>query len=1112
MKKLALLWTCFILSMGLTIAQNTQVSGTVTDETDEALIGVSVQIKGTAAGTVTDADGNYTINVPNSNAVLVFSYLGYTPQEQVAGTRTVINVVMLTDTQLLDEIVVVGYGTQKKINLTGSVASVGSEQIGGRVSPNLAASLSGLASGVRVTQGRGTPGDENVSIQIRGLGSVNGSSPMILVDGVVADMTTINPEDVESINFLKDAASAAIYGSRAANGVVLITTKKGKREKPRVSIVSQIASQQAYTSMEFLADMPTYMRLKNAGQLNNMLVATSFSEETIKAWEAANANPNGIYTDPVTGNQIPNWLAYPNTDWAQIMFQPNVYHQHSVSISGGSDNSRYLLSGGFMDNKGTLENTGLQRFNVRANVESKVSDFLTVGTQTWATKEFKQPGSTSMTYLYQAFPGIYPKYNGLFGASEDPSITQVNNVLQSVAANGGMHETSDINTIWFANVDIWKGISAEAKFHYREAQEQQERYDRNLPRYRFREGTDRPVDNIGVLDNATSYRSSYYSTRYTANLLLRYAQTFGDHDVNAFAAYEQYYAKNARFSATKKGLIDWDITDITSVINMEAIGGDAKQAMAILSYFGRLNYAYKNRYLFEANFRADGSSRFAPGYRWGQFSAFSAGWRVSEEAFFEPLRGTIDNMKLKASYGELGNQVSGYYDWQSTYSKVNVVFDQSVQSGVVYSQLPNFQMTWEKTATANLGVELGVLNNRLSMEFDYYTRKTRDMLVRPPQYITMGSGTTAAAITTPMVNAAKLTNNGFDINLRWNDRVGNLRYMINANAGYSTNMITDYSGELKYELDPNTLDVWGNPTWRYTNIGDVISFADNGVNAIVQGHTYYEYFMRRPYAGTGTYYKSDGTVDPNGGPTDGMIRTRADLDWVRDMIEAKYSFNNLTVGTGAGNLWYGTMLFEDANGDGRYGTNDDRVFINKSSLPKWTFGLNMSAEWKGIDMSMAWSGRYGSYHYIFSRGVNSSGVGLTDALPADAESLFYSYDALAAAANGGNNDYDPAKDPNANYLAPLPRLLNTSSTPMVANTLFLYNTSFLKLSTLQIGYTVPHTWINKAKINNLRLHVEGGNLLVIKHKDFRGVNPEQGASTNIYPNNRMYSGGITITF
>jgi len=1079
------------------------VKGVVSDDLG-AMAGVNILEKGTTNGAVTNMDGEYTLIVA-SNATLVVSYIGFTTQEIAVNGRTTIHIRLIEDSQMLDEVVVVGYGAQKKINLTGSVATVGAEQITSRATPNLSASLSGLAPGVRVTQGRGTPGDENVSIQIRGLGSINSSSPMILVDGMVADMTVLNPEDVESINFLKDAASAAIYGSRAANGVVLVTTKKGRREKPRVTFSSLLASEQPVTSLKFMSEMPTWMRLHNTAQRNNMLTSSWYADEVIKAWEAANDNPNGIYTDPVTGNQIPNRIAYPNTDWAQILFQPSLYHQHSISVSGGNDNTTYLLSGLFRENPGTLENTGLQRFNIRANVESKIADFLTIGTQTWATKEFKEPGSTSMTYLFQAYPGINPKYKGLYGAAEDPSMPNMNNVLHSVASAGGMYEYTRLNTTWYVNADIWKGIATEVRFNYNEYQRQDENYSQNLPRYRFREGTETGVESLGVLDNATSYRYSYFSSAYTANLLLRYTRTFRDHELNAFVAYEQYFTKSTGFSATKRGLLDWNVTDITSATNMDSMGGSAKQAMAILSYLGRLNYAYKGKYLFEANFRADGSSRFAPGYRWGQFSAFSAGWRLSEESFFEPLKKYVENLKVKASYGELGNQVSGYYDWQSIYSKTNIVFDESVQSGVIPSQLPNFQMSWEKTATMNLGVEANFLNNRLSLEFDYYTKKTRDMLVRPPQYLTLGT------VTTPQVNAATLKNNGIDLNIRWNDRIGKVRYMINANLGYSANEITGYSGELKYELDPNTLDVWGNPTWRYTNIGDVVSMSGN--NAIVEGHTYYEYFIRKPYKGTGAYTNPDGTVDPNGGPKDGMIRTKKDLHWVREMIAAKYSFNNNTVGYGAGNLWYGTMLFEDANGDGRYGTADDRVFLDgKSSLPKFIFGLNMSAEWKGIDLSMSWAGRAGSYHYINERGVNSSILSAnTDALPYDAQKMFYSYDAIASAENGGNNDYDPANDPNANYLALYPRLLNASST-MVASTFFLYNSSYLKLKSMQIGYTLPKNWVNKVKINNLRLYVTGENLLTVKDKNFRGVDPELGGSINVYPIARMYSGGVSITF
>lgn len=1077
------------------------VKGTVTDKGGTPLPGVSILLKGTTRGVITATDGTYSIDVPDGNSVLVISYLGFMTQEHRVGASTTLNIVLEEASQDIEDVVVVGYGVQKKVNLSGSVSAISSEKLANRPTPNLSSALAGLVPGVRVTQSSGNPGSESVSILIRGLGSINASAPMILVDGVVADMTVINPDDVESISFLKDAASAAIYGSRAANGVVLVTTKKGKREQAKVTFSALFAQEKAVTSMKFLSSTADWMTLHNTAVNNNTPGATlRFEQASIDAWRAANINPNGIYTDPVTGNMIPNWLAYPNTDWATEMFKPNFYHRYNLSVSGGSENSTYLLSGSYQNNPGSLENTGMQRYNIRANVESIIRNFLTFGTQTYATKEFKDPGNVSMTYLLQAAPTINPKHDGLYGASEDPSLTMMNNVLSSIAANGGQRQYTRINSTWYANAKIWKGLAAEARFNYSEYQRQDATYTRDLPLYRFREGTERPVERIGVLDQATTDRYSYFATSYTANLILRYSRTFGNHDISAFAAYEQYYAQNSGFSASKKGLLDWNVTDITSASVMESIGGSAKVELGMLSYFGRLNYAYKNRYLFEANIRTDGSSRFAPGHRWGTFPSFSAAWRISEEPFFQPVKRYVSNLKLKASYGVLGNQVSGYYDWQSIYSKVNNVFDESVQNGVIQSQLPNYALSWEKTATSNIGVEAGFFGQRLTMEFDYFARKTWDMLVQPPQYLTIGN------VSSPMVNSAEMKNNGIDFSIGWNDRIGSLRYSLNVNASYSTNRVTAYKGALRYEADPNTLDIWGNPTWRYTNLADVSS---GGNNRIVEGHMVNEFFLRQPYRGSGTYKKADGTIDPKGGPKDGMIRTKADLDWVKDMIAAGYSFNNKTVGTGAANLWYGEILMADINGDGRYGDSNDREFIGKSTIPKWIFGFNFSATWRGFDLSMNWSGRLGSYAYINSRGVNGSILpSITDALPADALTAYYSYDAVKAA---NDPSYDPANDPSASYTGRLPRLLSATST-LEDNTFYLYNTSFLKLKALQLGYTLPRKWLDRTMLSNLRVFVTGENLFTVKSKDFPAVDPELGGSVVVYPIARMLSGGISITF
>ena len=1090
-------------------AQSSQktVTGKIVDQSGEPLIGVSVAIKGGATGTITNFEGNYSLSAPE-NSVLVISYIGFQTQEVGVGSRNVVNVVLLEETSLLDEVVVVGYGVQKKVNLTGAVSSIASEKIASRPAMNLSSSLAGLAPGVRVTQGRGNPGDENVSINIRGLASINAGSPMILVDGVVADMSVVNPDDVESISILKDAASAAIYGSRAANGVVLVTTKKGNRGKPTVNVSAMFAQEKAMTTMKFLSSTADWLTAHNVATNNNTPGASlPYEQSVIDEWRAADANPNGMYVNPINGNEIPNWLAYPNTDWAREMFKPAFYHRYNLSISGGGENSKYLLSASFQDNPGSLENTGMQRFNMRANIESKVNDFLTIGTQTWATKEFKEPGSTSMTYLSQAFPGINPKHNGYFGTSEDPNMATANNVLHSIAANGGEREMSRINTTWFANADLGKGFSFEAKFNYSEYQRQDATYSQNLPRYRFRDGVDKPATGEALLEQATSSRYSYYNNNYTADLILRYMATFGDHDISAFMAYEQHYAKTSGFRLTVKGLLDWNVTDINSGAEMLGWGSDdektsaSKKELGMLSYFGRVNYAYKGRYLFEANLRTDGSSRFAPGNRWGTFPSFSLGWRVSEESFFSPLANVVNNLKLKASYGTLGNQVSDYYDWQSVYVNKNNVFDESIQNGVIQSQLPNYSLSWEKTTTINVGLEAGFLRNRLGVEFDAFTRRTTDMLVYPPQYSTIGN------VKAPRSNLADMKNGGFDISLNWNDRIDNFRYSIGFNAAYNTNEVTKYKGELIYESDPTTLDIWGNTTLRYTNLADVSTINDQ--RRIVEGKMVNEYFLRKPYKGNGSYMNTDGSVNPNGGPKDGMIRTKADLDWLRAMVAEGYSFNNKTVGTGAANIWYGDMIFADANGDGRYGNDDDREFTGKSQLPKWIFGLNMSAEWKGIDLSMTWSGRVGSYHFIRSRAANLNEFStIGDGVPWGALDRFYSYDAVKAK---NDPDYDPALDPSANHLAKFPRLLSATST-MVDNTFYLYNTSYLKLKNFQIGYTLPKKWLNPAKINNLRVFMTAENLLTIAYKDFPAVDPELGGGVNVYPLARTISGGVSITF
>lgn len=1094
------------------------LKGIVKDTSEEPLIGVSLAIKGTNQGTISNIDGEFTLQLPNTNSTLIVSYVGYKTQEIKVGNRSTIDIVMESNEQLLDEVAVVGYGVQKKLNLTGAVSSIDAGKLENRATANLSTSLAALSPGVNVSQGSGNPGSENVSFLIRGTGSFNSTGPMILIDGAVGTMDTVNPDDVASVSFLKDGASAAIYGSRAANGVILITTKKGNKDsKATVTYSNLFASQKPSTNLHFMSDMPTWMEWHNQAQINTNPATTTlwYEQSLIDTWRAANANPNS--TD--NGFGIPNWLAYPNTDWAQTMFKANFFQRHNVSVTGGGKTTNYLMSLGYQDNPGTLENTRQERFNMRVNLETIIADRITFGTQTFATKTKKEPGNVSMTYLLQAYPGMNPLYDGKYGASEDPNMSSMNNVLNSVASTGGLNETTTINTTWFAKTNIWDGLTGEVKFNYQDIFAETSTYSKFLPRYRFRDGAETPVEGINTLDNATTSRGFTKTYRYLLDFLLYYNKTFGAHEIGGLLGYEQTYYQSSGFKATKQGLLDWSVTDILSASEMYSIGsttsealGSAKTDYAMLSYFGRINYAFASRYLFEANFRADASSRFAPGHRWGYFPSFSAGWRISEEGFYTPLREKVNDLKLRASWGKLGNTMNSNYAWQSLYGKVNGVLNENVSTGLAQIQPANYLLSWEDVTTIDLGIDAYLFNSKLNISADVYQRLSTNILDQPDMSLSLGS------LNKQWINTADMKNQGLELSVTWRDQIKDFNYQVSVNATYNKNKITKYRGTLEYGPIAGEVDAWGNPVYGYTNL-DKVSTA-SGNTRKVEGHMINEFYLNTPYSGSGRYYDANGNVDINGGPRDGMIRTKADLEWVNAMVAAGYTFNNVkvdnptttdgnTIGGRGGNLWYGEMIMADINGDGNYGSSDDRVFTGKSSVPKWILGSTISADWKGVDMSMTWEARLGSYAYLSSRGINGNITEKYDAIAANAPSDYYTYDAKRSIYE--YDTYDPATDPNANVNGIYPRLLTMSSTSS-ANTYFLYNTSFLKLRSLQIGYTLPQKWMSAAKISKLRVFFAGENLLTIKNSKYPGIDPELGSSVIVYPISKMFSGGLNITF
>ena len=515
-------------------AQHT-VTGRVSDAEGE-LSGANVVVKGSNVGALTGADGTYSINVPDNNAILLFSLMGYASQEVIVGSRAVIDVTLAEEVEMIDEVVVVAYGVQKKVNLTGSVSTVNAAKLENRSTTNLSTSLAGLASGVTVTQSSGKPGDDGAGIRIRGVGTFNSAylSPLVIVDGSEASINSVNSEDVESISFLKDAASASIYGSRGANGVLLITTKKGKRgETPKVTYTGLVSSiKMSGNAFRHETNYAEYMEMANRWYTNaKWNAATKYSQDVIAEWRAAESkDPNG--TDNPYG--VPNYLAYPSTQWVYHLFVPRTMQKHNVSVVGGSENSSYLFSLGYQDNPGTLQNTGLKSYTGRINLESQITKFLKVGTQTYATLQKREPGNTDFTYMLQNLPATTVFHDGMYGFSVDNA--SYNNVLADVMTRGGQYDQTALNTTWYAGVKLMEGLSAELRYNYQTVFDEENTFARKIDKKNFRTGEVKLGASSG---DADVRRATTRSWNNTMTATLNYLKTIGEHDLSALLGAER---------------------------------------------------------------------------------------------------------------------------------------------------------------------------------------------------------------------------------------------------------------------------------------------------------------------------------------------------------------------------------------------------------------------------------------------------------------------------------------------------------------------------------------------------------------------------------------------
>ena len=845
----------------------------------ESVIGASVVVKGTTNGTITDFDGNFSLDGIKKGDVIVISYVGYQTQE-IKWNGSPLNVILKEDSKTLSEVVVVGYGTQKKANLSGSVAMVDSKELENRPIQNVSSGLQGLMPGVAITGTNGAPGQDAGKIRVRGIGTLNEAGPYILVDGIeTGTLSAVDPNDIESISVLKDAASAAIYGSKAANGVVLITTKRGKTGQTKISYSGYLSFQNATNMIERMGSYEYASLLNQALEAEGM--SKRFNDTELQKFKDGN--------DPL----------YPDTDWYDLAYKTGVQHRHNVNINGGSENVKYMASLGYLNQTGILPNAGREQFNARTNLDMKINKRLSA--------------RMNLSFIKNDYSDASSAY---YGGSSDQIIRQLNLIAPWIVAryddgtwgtisdgspiawlDSGMKVNRDnYNFSGMAAVDyeIFDGLKLTL----------QGAYVNNLQNYNYFQKYIKYNENKES-DPSQLDERFYKWDRTNYDALLNYNKNFGKHNIKGLLGWhtEKYNYKYQK--AVRKKFPNNELTDMNAGDASTQSNEGYTAELAMISWFARINYDFAGKYLLEANIRADASSRFAEGHRWGYFPSFSGAWRISEEAFMESAKDSwLSGLKIRASWGQLGNQdaLSGsnndYYPALNTYNlDSKYAFGGSLNSGYYQRKYRLETISWEKASTWGVGVDF-TLFNKLNGSLDYYNRKTTGIIMDvtvPKEF----------ALDAYKDNVGSMRNSGIEINLSYNTKIGQVDFGIAGNFSYNKNEILDLGGG-----DPNKyLDATNGYSQR-NKVGEAMN----------------SYYIYR---------------------ADGFFNSQEEAD----AYTAKYG-NPFGKTFKAGDLRY-----VDTNKDGKL-TADDREYCG-SSDPKIIYGFNINAGWKGIDLSLMFNGAAG---------------------------------------------------------------------------------------------------------------------------------------------------------
>ena len=897
------------LGAAMIAQQGAVCKGVVKDATGEPIIGASVSVKGTKNATVTDLDGNFTLSGVTKGTTIVISYIGYVNSE-IKWNGTSLNVTLAEDTQGLEEVVVVGYGTQKKVNLSGAVANVDGKVLENRPITNIGQGLQGVVPNLNVSMNSGGAPGASSSYNIRGNTSLNGGSPLVLVDNVQMDANLVNPEDVESISVLKDASSAAIYGARAAYGVILITTKKGRKsDKPTISFNATGYWQSPAKSYHNVNSMQ-YLKMMDEANKNDGGSGRYFKDQVYKYTEEYF---NGTRKDPVFFDEAYDKAKYGycgNTDWWNELYKTSFSQIYNASISGGNDRTTYYASLGMNDQKGILTagDDKYKKYNANVNISSNITKWLNVSakiTHTYTSELHPTGGTTAMNPT--AYSGL-SAYSGMMKNDLSPLMpvkhpdghyagqgSYTNPIAIMEQGGNAKYRQNDLWMTGAVRITPIKGLVINADYTWNFYGRNANEHVRNFYDYTAVPGT----ENYYPWTNPSSITVSNYDDYYQAfNVFAEYSLSLAEkHNFKVLVGYNQEKKHNKYHWVGRKNLIDNDTPQINLAYGDTSTSG-SESMWSTNGLFFRFNYDFMGRYLFEFNGREDGSSKFAKGHRYAFFPSGSIAWRVSEEKFFEPLRSWWDNLKIRGSYGSLGNQnVSGNFPYLATYgvsTKAGVLLGGTRPVAVYAPGLVSSSFTWETVNQFDLGIDGTWLNNRLSASFDWYRRDTKDMLTK---------GATLPSVlgtSVPRSNAANMKTTGWEVSVEWSDR-------LSCGLGYHIKgVLSDYQSEItKYSNETRLLSDY----YVGQKIGEIWGLVSNGL------------------------FQSDEEA----------------ASWDQKAING-------------GHWSAGDVKFEDIDGDGKVtwgeGTVDkpgDRKILGNST-PRYAYGITAGADYKGFDFEMFWQG------------------------------------------------------------------------------------------------------------------------------------------------------------